>query len=215
MKKVLLTSLILGLMIILSPFTTRAQDDTEMAWARHIKKAIDNRPNPEIFSEKEAWQVLLGENTCSQNFTIKKIEFKNFYLQVKTFTKVENYSRSSTSSVDGWWYTRTLSFREGVWEINWIFAIQFSISIILIFISIFFVKKYYYWASKRLEGNSSMRTPLFEIDFFYPIFMIIYAVYDLLFLRKWEEYFSLFAFNFFILFLSYTISKYKIKKLEK
>lgn len=213
MKKVLLVSLILGLIVILSPFTTRAQDDTEMAWAKALTETVKNRLHPEIFSEKDAWEVLLGEKTCSQNFTFKSNKFKNLYLQVKTFTKVENYSRSKAFSETIDWKTNNVGKpKESEWEINWPLVFPVSISIFILLFSIFYSKKLFL---RQIENRESPVIIAVEKNAIYIFLTVILTILNFTLFKESDsnnKYYLSIA--FVILFLSWIISTFKLQDLK-
>lgn len=213
MKKLLVFSLILGFIFTNLSFSAKGQDSTEIAWTKHIKQAIDNRPNPELFSEKEAWSVLLGENSESQNFTFKRKEYANFYFNVQEITSTEFYSRSYTSSRDGWWYTTIVDYKESEWKVNYPFIIPLTISILFLIFSITKVSWYYNKAKKRLEGNPNMITPFTWLLAFYLILAIIFIISDMIFFLRKDPEFVLIELT--LITLAYFIASNKIKDLSK
>lgn len=118
MKNLFLIFFIFSFIFSLSiSLSANGSDSTEIAWAKHIKKAIDNRPNPVQFSEQAAWQVLV-KDTTSKDFVTKSYEHKYLGFYAKRTEAIVSYSRSSTSSVDGWWYTNTKKDKVYDWYFN-------------------------------------------------------------------------------------------------
>lgn len=140
MKKIII--LFSFLTFIILSYTAIGQDSTEIHWAKHFQKAIENRPNPKIFSEKEAWKVLTGDTSSSKDFTIHSFEYRNYEFMMKINTSVENYTRSSTASIDEWWYTNTKSFTEGDWVINWPFLMAIASASVFILFIVYLVKNW-------------------------------------------------------------------------
>lgn len=141
MKKIIFFSLLLGYVFSIFPFSSKGQDSTEISWAKHLRRAIEKRPNPTMFSEVAAWWILTGEKPESQVFQFKEIEFSRNRFLVKEKTWSESYSRSKTSSKDGWWYTTTKSFDEGRFITNWSLIVAIFFILLFFLISNFNLKK--------------------------------------------------------------------------
>ena len=175
MKKLLFFSLILGFIFSPFPFSAKGQDDTEMAWAQHVKQALDNRPSN--LNESEAWEILIGKKNESSIYRKEKIEFKNFYFLKRESVSENIYLRSKTSSLDGWWYEKTLSFDPGVWEINWPFSICILVSTIILFWSIFFSKNFFLKHKQNIKNQNTLDpNVVIEIIFGIVFFLIMAGV---------------------------------------
>lgn len=127
MKKKLLIGFIIILFATL--FTVKAQDTSEINYAKKVYKAMKDRPNPEMFSEDEAWKVMTGEERTSKDYKVIQTEYKWFSLMKKENISFEFYNRSETSSRDGWWYTNTRSWEPGTWKIDYMMALVYLASL--------------------------------------------------------------------------------------
>lgn len=120
---------ILIILITLISCKAFAQEDLERQNAQKIRQIIDNRPNPNQFSEQEAWAVLMGEKPESDRYNFDITEYSYFHFLKKEGNREEWYYRSG-----GWWYTGTdISINN--WKPNWLLIISLSACFLFLFFS--------------------------------------------------------------------------------
>lgn len=135
-----------------------AQEDLERQNAQKIRQIIDNRPNPNQFSEQEAWAVLMGEKSESDRYNFDITEYSYFHFLKKEGNREEWYYRNG-----GWWYTGTDISTTSDWKPNWLLIISLAACLLFLFFSQRkliekFQTKRLEYKEKHLKAGDDMRT---------------------------------------------------------